>query len=106
MAKFSGKVGLVTESVETRPGVWEESIKEVHVTGDVIGLSPRYDGGSKVNDDINLNQRISIIYNQSVLKDLAKIAWVEYMGVKWKVTGFEVQRPRVILSVGGVWSGQ
>jgi hypothetical protein len=27
------------------------------------------------------------------------------MGTKWKVTEAEVQRPRIILTLGGVWNG-
>jgi hypothetical protein len=30
--------------------------------------------------------------------------YVEFMGTKWKITNVEVQYPRLILSVGGVYN--
>lgn len=105
MAKFYGKVGYaVTE--ETTPGVWKPSIVEKEYYGDLIRNSRRLESTSKVNDDVSIENQISIVADPFAYKNFHNIRYVEYMGVKWKVSNIEVQYPRLILTMGGVWNEQ
>ena len=36
----------------------------------------------------------------------SSMVYVELMGEKWKVTDVEIQYPRLILSIGGVYNGE
>ena len=36
----------------------------------------------------------------------SSIVYAEFMGAKWKVTDIEVQHPRLILTIGGLWNGE
>ena len=39
-----------------------------------------------------------------VRENFRTIAYVEYMGVKWKIASAEIQYPRLILNVGGEYN--
>ena len=105
MAKFYGKVGYgVTE--KTGPGIWENVIVEHEYSGDLMRDTRQLVAGSQVNDDININNQISIVADPFAYQNFHSMKYVEYMGTKWKITGVEVQYPRLILSIGGVYNGE
>lgn len=104
MAKFYGTVGY-GESVETRPGVWEDVITELPYFGDVIRNSRILQDGSKVNDDISVNNSISIVADEYAGKHFFAIRYIRWAGALWSVTEVTVQRPRLLLRLGGVYNG-
>lgn len=104
MAKFHGEIGYVI-STETAPGVWTDVVTKRNYYGDVIRESRRWSEANKVNDDLVLNNRISIIANDFALMNLSEMRFVKWSGKYWKISSFEVQRPRIILSLGGVYNG-
>lgn len=104
MAKFYGKVGYGLQ-VETAPGVYEEQITEVSYFGDVIRNTRRLRDGEKVNDDLSVGNSISILADAYADEHFFAIRYVEWAGSRWKVTEVEVQRPRLLLRLGGVYNG-
>lgn len=105
MTKFCGKI-IFVKSEETSPGVWSESDPIVKdVVGDVLKKNWRWERSDKMNDDLNISNQISIIADQFIYENLYAIKAVYWMGVSWKVTDVDVQRPRLVLSLGGVWNG-
>lgn len=104
MAKFTGLVGYVTPT-ETSPGIWQSIPVERKMRGDVFRLASSVVGDGKINDDVDIQQRISLVADPFAYENFSNLKYVTYMGVKWKVTGVEVQRPRLILTLGGVWNG-
>ena len=105
MAKFYGIIGFV-ETVETSPGVWEESATERNYSGDVIKDSKHWQAGENLNDNLTINNKISIIADPFAYENLPMIRYVKWMGVSWKITNIDVERPRLILSIGGVYNGK
>lgn len=105
MAKFYGKVGYV-ETVEIRPGVWDQQVTEICYCGDLVRSNRKWDTSGNVNDDVNVSNEISIVADPFAYAHFGLIRYVEFMGQLWNVTAVEVQRPRLILSVGGVYNGQ
>lgn len=103
MAKWCGIIGYA-EQVETTPGVWSEQITERKYYGDVIRNNRRLQSAGKLNDDINVGNEISIIADPFANNNFHSMRYVEYMGTKWKVTTVDVQYPRLILSLGGVYN--
>ncbi len=102
--RFYGKVGFM-QTFEVSPGVYEEQITERSYYGDVIRNSRRYSGSSeKVNDDLDINNEISIVADAYAYQNFHALRYVEWMGAKWKVSSVTVERPRLILSVGGVYN--
>lgn len=103
MAKFYGVIGYA-ETVETRPGIWEKQITERHYYGDVTRNTHRLQSSDKLNDDINISNEISIVADPFANQNFHSMAYVEFMGAKWKITNVEVQYPRLILSIGDVYN--
>lgn len=104
MAKFYGKVGFA-ETVETSPGVWEETITERNHYGDVLPNIRRLESGQSINDNVVVNNKISIVSDPYASQHFFNIRYVEWMGTKWKVTNAEVMFPRIMLTIGGVYNG-
>ena len=104
MARFYGKVGFAVPT-EIRPGVWEDSVVERPYYGDVIRNSKRNESGDRVLDNLNITNEISIIADQFANENFHRMAYVEFMGALWKISTVAVQRPRLVLSVGGVYNG-
>lgn len=105
MARFSGKVGFGTSAVETRPGVWEETIIEKSYFGDVDRNFRMRRPGDQVNDDFSVNNQISIVADAYANEHFFAIRYVEWAGERWTVPTVEVQRPRLLLQIGEVYNG-
>ena len=104
MAKFYGKVGYGI-SKETVPGVWVDEIVERPYYGELIRNTRKMQMSDKVIDDINIANEISILADPFARDNFQYMQYVEFMGVKWKVTTIDVQFPRLILSIGGLYNG-
>lgn len=104
MAKFFGKVGFA-ETKETRPGIWEEVVIEREHYGDILPNIRKLESGQSINDDVVVNNKISIVSDPYAYQHFFAIRYVEWMGALWKVTHVEVQSPRLILTIGGVYNG-
>lgn len=104
MAKYYGAIGFAVE-VEKAPDVWVSEIVERKYSGDVIRNYPRWQNAQQVNDNVSVNNRISILADPYAISHLGAIRYVTWMGEKWKVSGFEVQPPRILLDVGELYNG-
>jgi hypothetical protein len=105
MGKFYGAIGYA-ETIETAPGVWTESITERNYSGDVIRISRRWQTGENLNDDLTVNNEISIVADPFAYENFHSMRYIKWMGASWKVTNVDVQRPRLILTIGGVYNGK
>lgn len=104
MGKWFGKIGYAV-TVETEPGIWEEQIVERNYYGDMISDRRKRQNSQKVNDDLSLSNVISIIADPFAYENCSHMAYAEIMGAKWKISDIEVQYPRLILTIGGVYNG-
>lgn len=105
MAKFFGAIGYaVTE--ETKPGVWKEQITERMYFGDLTRNTRKLQSTDQLNDNINVANEVSIVADPFANENFYSMKYVEFMGAKWKITSVEVQYPRLILTVGGVYNGE
>lgn len=105
MAKYFGKVGYGPTPVETAPGVWNETIVEREYAGDILRNTRKLQAGESVNDDLSVNNSISIVADPYANENFFAIRYVQWMGALWTVTEVEVQRPRLLLRLGGVYNG-
>lgn len=105
MAKFYGAIGY-SETVETSPGVWSEQITERNYSGDVIRNSKSWQSGETLNDNLTVNNSISIIADPFAYQNFHTMRYVKWMGASWKITKIDVQRPRLLLAIGGVYNEQ
>jgi hypothetical protein len=104
MARFYGAIGYGA-TVESPPGVWSEVITERTYSGDVIRNTRKLQEGEQVNDDITVQNSISIVADAYANQNFFAIRYIVWMGSRWKVSDVEVQRPRLLLRLGGVYNG-
>lgn len=104
MAKWSGIIGYA-EKVEVRPGVWDDGITERPYFGDVGRNVRRLQGVSSVNDGITISNEISVVSDPYAIQNFHKMRYLSYMGENWRIESAEVQYPRIVIILGGVWNG-
>lgn len=104
MAKFYGAIGYGTP-VETAPGVWQDTIVEKSYYGDVVRNSRLLQTGEKVNDDLSVSNSISVVADAYANEHFFAIRYIRWAGALWKVSEVEVQSPRLLLRLGGVYNG-
>ena len=104
MPKYHGKIGFsITE--EIRPGIYDQRITERQYKGDILQNQRRWEAGELMNDDVNVSNRISIVADEYAYANFGNIRYAQFMNSMWKVTSIEVNRPRIVLSLGGVYNG-
>ena len=106
--RFHGTVGIAV-STQTAPGVWEDVITERTYQGDVIRNARRLVPPSLVppelNSDLALENSFSILADAEAYANYMNFRYVKWEGSFWTITSVEVNRPRLILTVGGQWDG-
>lgn len=103
--RFAGKVGFGV-STEVRPGVFKDVITERSYFGDVVRNTRRSDPNQEtVNNDISVGNSISVMADEYAFAHWHLIKYVEWEGQRWTVPLVELQRPRLLLSIGKVYNG-
>lgn len=103
MTKFFGKIGYAMTQ-ETKPGVWMDQIMEREYYGDLLRNSYRFQTSDKVNDDVSIANEFSIIADSFAKDNFHLMKYIEFEGIKWKITNVEVRYPRLNLTVGGIYN--
>ena len=103
MAKWHGNIGYGIQT-ESSPGVYTNVIKERSYSGEMLKNYRKQESSGSVNDNINIANTISIIADPFAYENFHAMVYVEIMNAKWKITGVEVQYPRLLLTVGGLYN--
>ena len=107
MAKYSGMLGYVMPAKEDPPGIWKPSaVVEKLGRGDLIGQMINNEDVGGLSDGININNKLSIIMDPFVNKNLESLKYVILYGTRWEIKSMTIHRPRVILTLGGVYNGE
>ena len=104
MPKFYGAIGFGSPT-ETAPGVWHDIITEHLYAGDVLRNTRQMRDDQKVNNDISVNNSISIIGDEFATENIFAMRYAKWKGVLWVITQVDVQYPRLLLTLGGVYNG-
>lgn len=104
MAKFFGVIGF-EETRETQPGVFAPTITKRNYTGDVLRSSKHNESSEQLNDNISISNQISVVADKYAYNHIYGMKYVKYMDVCWKISDVEVQHPRLILTIGGIYNG-
>ena len=106
MARYYGTIGFADGQKETAPGVWVDNIVEYDYRGEVTRNQVRWTQGSEVNDPLRIDNAISVISDPYLERHVSDIRYITLMGSKWKVTSVSIQRPRLVLQIGGLYHDQ
>lgn len=104
MPKIYTTIGYAPRYKETAPGVWEENVVEKNYYGEIIRNTRRLENQGQVNDSVNINNRISIVADPYARENYHTMRWIMFMGSKWKIVEVEVEYPRLILTLGGLFN--
>ena len=104
MTRYHGVIGIKGPPIETAPGIWESKIVEHTVVGDILLKPSRWSGQELSQDKITANHILSLFASESMAY-YADIVYIVWQGQKWVVTKVEYLRPRVKLTLGGLYDG-
>lgn len=109
MARFHGTIGFIrTEEYDpvNHPSVWRETSTERDYYGTVMRNTRRWDQNSNSsNDNLVINNTISIVADTYANENIGAMKYVRWNGCLWSITNIELQRPRIILTIGGLYNG-
>lgn len=107
MSKFFGEVAYATQiEIPEGSGVWVDHILEKIYTGDMFKDMSRVQQGETLNDNLVIDNKLSIVADAFAFENSHHIRYINWMGIKWKIKSIEVQRPRLIMYMGGVYNEQ
>lgn len=104
MARFSGVVGYESDPIIV-DGIATTEYTEHVMRGDVLNYTQQIDPSQTAYDDLSLSNKISVVGDKWAFSNCARIRYVVFENQKWKVTSITVARPRIILTLGGIWNG-
>lgn len=108
MAKYFGRIGFATSQENPADsGIYEDVMVEHNYHGDVLDLKSRYKSNSinGTNDLITIDVEFSIMADSFAYQNLSNMKYIEYLGEFWKIETISPDRPRLKITIGGIWNG-
>ncbi len=106
MAKFHGIVGFVeTEELPPTSGVYVGKKTERSYFGETLRTSVKAQTSEGIHDNVVIGNRLSIMADNYAFAHMFEIKYVNWMGENWEVNFVDVERPRLILTLGTVYNG-
>lgn len=107
MARYYGRVGYISTSESpSGSGNWVETIDEHWYSGEILSDKAKWTAvPDSTNDDITIMSKISFLADPFAYANYSYIRYAFLNGVPWKVTSVDPQRPRIVITLGGVWNG-
>jgi len=104
MSKFRGTIGIAREYEEVDVGVYSPTIEEVEITGEMRNQAARWPA-HKQGDSISAKHVLSIVTPESSVIDFTEVVYVIWQSQKWSVVSIQYKRPRIELTLGGIYNG-
>lgn len=105
MEKWFGKIGYTeTKEDEEEPGIWREEITERSYFGSIYRSYARIEKDNAINRDVKFSTSISIVSDPFAIDNFCNIRYVTALNKKWEVSNVEIQYPRLILTIGGLYN--
>jgi hypothetical protein len=104
MARFYGRVGF-GQTQDRGNGVHSLDVHYRYYYGDEVQNYKTTDESQSVNSEFRSSTQLSIMSDSYISENLSAIRYAEWKGVLWKVTGVDARHPRLLLRLGGVYTG-
>ena len=106
MGLFYGPIGFVNQIENPEDsGIYVEVPEEKYYRGEIRRNTKRWDNGDKLNPNLNISNTISIIADPYISNHLNSIRYIKWLGGYWEISSVDVESPRLILNIGGVYNG-
>lgn len=100
--KWFGQIAFTVQS-ENEAGITTETLVIRDYYGDLLKVY-KNDENNQVNLNFNVRNRISVLADPFAMNTFHSIAYITFMGAKWRVSGVEVQFPRLLIDLGDVYN--
>lgn len=104
MAKFCGKIGFIIET-EVDDGVWKEVAEERTYYGDVLKNRVNTNNQGDMNPNTSITTEISVLSDDYLNENFHMIRYVWFYNKRWIVTNYNIEYPRITLTLGGLYNG-
>ncbi len=104
MSRFWGPIGVTRGPVETAPGIFKRVIEEVDVTGQMRQASLRWPQAG-MREGLSAKHVLSVVTPEDSDIDFTEVVYIVWKSRKWSVTSIQYKRPRVELTLGGLYNG-
>lgn len=104
MAKYHGAIGFSVQK-EVRRGIFVPVIEEHTYYGDITRNISRNENGQYLNDETVFSNIISILGDPFSYENFTRMKYIVFMGEKRKIKSAEILRPRIIITIGGLYIG-
>ena len=107
MGLFYGPIGFVETVEEPKgSGIWVEKPIERNYRGEVSNYRKSWENGSQqVNPNLKITNMISIVADPYLSNHLYALRYIKWLNGYWEISSIDVESPRLILSIGGVYNG-
>lgn len=106
MSRFFGPIGFVQQVENPEDsGIWVDVATERYYRGELTKNYKKWESSNQLNDNLNISNVLSILADPYVSNNLNAIRYVKWSGNYWSISSVEVQYPRLILTIGGVYNG-
>lgn len=111
MAKFTGTLVVIYDYKDDGTGIYEPVTKSFPIAGDLLHQYIKTDSGEKINDDLSISNRFSILASPSLISFISDKEGntlpvtsmkIKYFGTFLKITNIQISPPRVIFTAGGI----
>lgn len=104
MTKFRGYIGINRGFNEGADGVYQPDIEELEVVGELRGVGARWPGMSQ-GEKVSARHVLSIVTPENSEIDFSEVVYIWWQNRKWSVVDIKYTRPRIELSLGGLYNG-
>lgn len=104
MSRFRGPIGINRGTQETAPGIHQVVIEEVTVYGEIRNVAARW-SQQNANETLRAQHLLSVVTPEDSEIDFNAVVYVVWKGRKWSVVSIQYKRPRVDLTLGGLYNG-
>lgn len=104
MSKYVGMIGFGMNR-ETEPGVWEDEVIERKYRGDILKNNQHFAVGGTTSGELRISNHFSILCDSFAFDHVSDIRYLEWRGNRWMVDSIEIEYPRLIMTIGGIYNG-
>lgn len=106
MVRVNIKIGVRSEKpTEVEPGIFNYTYDEkINIAGITIEQGFTNEDGNTINPNSIIDTRLSLLMSNNINNILSRIEYVEYLGTRYKAKSLRIVRPRVEVTLGGVWT--
>lgn len=102
--RYSGALGVIQQT-EVRPGIWEETVIEVPVLGDVKQRTEVLSGESAVLPEYSTTTSISVPARGVGPLNNSTIRYITYKNIRWQIASIVDDPPRIVIYIGEKYNG-